>query len=553
MRGIACVIVALLLLHSALAVRFTEIMYNPPGSDNNLEFLEVEDAWNLSGWTIADASSNDTLVPLQVNESSEYSLIVEEGFWFGDLSCSVYSAGSTIGNNLNNDGDALFLFDENGTQVAATNYTGGVASNDGHSLELRNGSWTASVSLGGSPCAPNPNMDDAEDGEENDGNATKGNDTATGGNDTENSTANISLAVLLPATTYLGIAYTSLFRVQNEAYVSGASTPVNVTVAYDVTRDNATILEGNVTKTINKYSSAKTGRIVLDEEGNYTLCGRIIAVDGREQENGTEVCAAFGAVNPATIPCNVTLGLELFDGKRVYDAGERVKFRHIVTEESADGTVFPYVIRYTVEDLLTGKTTVKITENTNQKTFTPHIDGIGAFLIKSALVAVTCNNTATATEDERLVVVRDDSAKKNASRVEIKDVTPSSGGAKVTLSLYRGDTRKYSVKVWLEDARGRKASNIVSLSLLQDFQEYNSAVTLPLKPGAKGGRYTAVVEGLTSATAYASRSKGTSGPPPTLRMRRRRASRRSILGAGRQPRQSSSTRCSRARVRRWPS
>src|SRR3989344_625697 len=66
-------IIMLILLASCVEAKLiTEINYNPEGEDNNFEYIEVD--FNYSG-----------------------------------INASIYSAGKTIGNNLNNDFDVVFL------------------------------------------------------------------------------------------------------------------------------------------------------------------------------------------------------------------------------------------------------------------------------------------------------------------------------------------------------------------------------------------------------------------------------------------------------------
>jgi len=82
------VFIFLLLLPSVLGLNINEIMYNPPGSDNNLEFVELYDENeldDLSEWVVGDLKSNDTLVLASEYVNSDYALIVEEGFDFGNV------------------------------------------------------------------------------------------------------------------------------------------------------------------------------------------------------------------------------------------------------------------------------------------------------------------------------------------------------------------------------------------------------------------------------------------------------------------------------------
>lgn len=88
----------------------SEVMYNPEGNDNNKEYIEIfsNDSINLTDYFIEDFESTDELVQLQSFNGS-YSLIVEEGFNYSGLNVSIYSVGSTIGNNLNNEGDIVLI------------------------------------------------------------------------------------------------------------------------------------------------------------------------------------------------------------------------------------------------------------------------------------------------------------------------------------------------------------------------------------------------------------------------------------------------------------
>src|SRR3989344_1487939 len=112
MRLLTCMIAVFILISlntNALTV-INEFMYNPPGEDNNKEFIEIysEDYKNLSDFIIEDSSSDDVL-KLSYYYDSNYSLIVEDGFDYNDINASIYTVGATIGNNLNNDKDVIIL------------------------------------------------------------------------------------------------------------------------------------------------------------------------------------------------------------------------------------------------------------------------------------------------------------------------------------------------------------------------------------------------------------------------------------------------------------
>lgn len=138
----------------ASSLQINEIMYNPEGSDDNREFVEIKGTNNLSGIFVGDLVGNDSL-ELVFWVDSNFSLIVEEGFNYSGLNCSIYSAGSSIGNNLNNNGDAVFIYNSSGFVLDFVHYDGILANGNGKSLELYNNYWVESLLDGGSPCREN--------------------------------------------------------------------------------------------------------------------------------------------------------------------------------------------------------------------------------------------------------------------------------------------------------------------------------------------------------------------------------------------------------------
>lgn len=148
---------------SSALVRINEIMYNPVGSDNNNEYVEIyfDENINFSYYFIGDFVNNDTLKlinNIKNNNKNKFILIVEENFDYNNVNCPVYSAGKNIGNGLGNKGDVIFLFDENNKIIDKVTYTNNYANGNGKSLSLVNGFWTEQEP---SPCEENfVNVDD---------------------------------------------------------------------------------------------------------------------------------------------------------------------------------------------------------------------------------------------------------------------------------------------------------------------------------------------------------------------------------------------------------
>ena len=149
------ILLMICLLPIVNALTITEIMYDPPspGSDNNREYIEVlsEEQIDLSEYQIEDLDSSDNLTLLQQFNSSFY-LIVEEGFNFTEINSTIYSAGATIGNNLNNNGDVVILRKNNRIEDVLIYSDALGANGDGNSL-CRSGEIIRTISA---PCTPTP-------------------------------------------------------------------------------------------------------------------------------------------------------------------------------------------------------------------------------------------------------------------------------------------------------------------------------------------------------------------------------------------------------------
>ncbi|MBT4630598.1 hypothetical protein HOC06_00005, partial [Candidatus Woesearchaeota archaeon] len=153
MRLILILAILLIIPNSLAILQITEIMYNPEGSDNNHEYIELETNINLTGFIIQDSSSEDVLELLKYIPSN-YSLIVEEGFNHSKINATIYSIGATIGNGLNNDGDIIII--KNNTDIfdVIHYYPSWGGENNGNSLCILNEQWEE--------CLPSPGYENSE-------------------------------------------------------------------------------------------------------------------------------------------------------------------------------------------------------------------------------------------------------------------------------------------------------------------------------------------------------------------------------------------------------
>ena len=492
-------------------------MYNPEGNDNNREFIEIyhDPLVNLTGYIVGDLLSNDTLVCIENCEfpvNSNYSLIVEEDFDFSyyllnlsDINGSVYSAGSTIGNNLNNDIDTIFLYDYNSTLIASASYNCSAgADGDGNSLNFYNGSWC--------PKAPTPLYKNTLC-------------TANDPGDYENHTENfkVNLKINLNPAVILNKTYDSLFKI--EIKDKDCSLKDNVTVMYGIYSKNLTIKSENFTVSVGCTKTADTGSWIPQGEGVFKICGSIYSVNNTGGNFSNEsICTNLTVINTQGIECNISLNIET--DKNLYDNDESIKYNinliyenstAILTEDDLD-----FEIEYRVDDVFGSSVQQEsITKNTNQKSFSKtyydDISGDRAFLIKARLIKVNCNDT-TGSDNyaEKLVVVKGAKPRDSIEIIKVLDLYEGKARfgwdvrAEVEISKESDDYE--DITLWIEKGSDRISSE--SRIRIKSPGDYTLTVPIQIDSNCDeklaGGNYDLVAEGLGDSDSENIRIEGIS-------------------------------------------
>ncbi len=148
MRLFLLLTILLIIPNSLAFLQITEIMYNPEGNDNNKEYIEIYTNLNLTDFTVQDLASSDTLELLQYYPSN-FSLIVEENFNYLEINATIYSAGATIGNNLNNEGDIIIIKNQSEIFDTIHYYPSWGGENNNNSICMINEIWQECLSSPG--------------------------------------------------------------------------------------------------------------------------------------------------------------------------------------------------------------------------------------------------------------------------------------------------------------------------------------------------------------------------------------------------------------------
>lgn len=423
-------IMLLLLCSCASALKISEIMYDAPGSDNNKEYIELYslDRIDLSGAILIEEEINDTLQLIKLADSRYY-LIAEEGFITEGINATVYSAGATIGDNLDNSGDSLALVSDD--NVLNISYPGGLADGDGMSISMLNDTWQTSYPTPGSP-------NDYSEMDPGNGSSTTVPAPINDSDDSRDPSFDLELGQQLEEDLYTGKTYRDLFRLVNNDYSRGID-EIDVEVTYMA--QGPENIEDTFLASFKSHRSTGTGSIIFNRAGTYTFCGNIVSASVPDYDSSNDmVCRELRVKDSSEIDCDVSISIET--DKDVLDLKEPIEYEHKLTDDEHE-----YNITYWIEDIY--EEVIKdplTTTNTNKKRYTPSDPGT---YILQAKLEVKCNNSGSE-EARRLVVIRG----RKQEGIRITDI--SSG---------RDNTTKYgdTIRVRLQADRSSSAKRKVTL------------------------------------------------------------------------------------------
>ena len=462
-----------------------EIMYNPSGTDSNKEFIEIyHTPWqNLTGYYISDGKKNESLILININKSSNYSLIIEDDSILNLPNVTIYVNDSTLGYyGLNND-ETVFLYDNLLNLIDSVKINSSIANNNGYSMSYYNGSWIESQQINGTP------------GYENIFNMTQ----------EENETQNkgLKLTVYIDDIAYVGITYTSLFKIENLDHVTGITDHINLTIGYNITSNNSLIKQETVLiKNLNSRKTANTGLFEPLTPNNYTITGWIINSTVNDSNSIDDIDSkTINVIDTSKISCNITINIT--SDKKIYTEGESIKFNNNLNNET-----FPFTIEYWIEDFFSNIYKNKYnTTNTDQKSWKTKITEQDRVLFIKAVVYPICNDSnLTDNSAEKMFIVKssssDSTESDEESSLEITEVDEKvkfGEVADVKVDIYKGNTNRYSIKLYVE-GNGKKVSETTKIHMYDKYSSYTGQLPIQLNPNCdlklENGKYDVVLEGL---------------------------------------------------------
>ncbi len=314
----------------------------------------------------------------------------------------------------------------------------------------------------------------------------------------------ISLEVYLDSEINLGIKQEKLFKINNLDKDKGKV--YNISVYYNITKDDLLVKEDFFIKDeVNYYSTTQTGLFFANETGNFEICGMIInsSVNDNNKEND-KACKNFTVIDTSFEFCNIILNITT--DKEIYLEGETVKFSNNLNNED-----FPYVIEYWIEDFFFGIYKDKYnTTNTNQKSWKTNIEEKDKVLFVKAVVYPNCDDyNLTDNYAEKMFIVKsneseeeekEDEKNENSSLeiVEVDDNVKFGDIVDVKIKVYKGNTNKYSISLWVEN--DEKVSETTKIHLYDKYSSYNGQFPVKLDDNCDNklddGEYDVVLSGL---------------------------------------------------------
>lgn len=314
---------------------------------------------------------------------------------------------------------------------------------------------------------------------------------------------------IAPEKTSLGIGEAARFRLAVNC-TNCTGLPENVVVSYWVQDSTGSIVKKPYNWTAAGVAAEDTSSLrswTADEKGTYALHARMLETSCNDEhvENDQAkepIVVSFHAVNES---CNVTSAI---DAPFVYDGS-----RHYINVSS--NTTAPHSLRFRcrLEDFYgalldeeSGVSFIDGEERIRCSLRPPKAAGVTAYRFLFAIDGPGCRVDAGNLSAWQPVIVVGERPRsvRHPSRSDLdlevdQDTTYEWGDTiSVKLDVYRGDTRKYQVRVWAEDEKEDRVSSTLKVNLDDKHTRNEFVLPLALDETGPSGNHTirVVAEGL---------------------------------------------------------
>jgi hypothetical protein len=277
------------------------------------------------------------------------------------------------------------------------------------------------------------------------------------------------------------------------------------------TEDNITLFNGSVS--IQAVAYSRPSRNV-----SYGFCDGLISAQHVPTPGKENMCVKQPTnqtnetgENFTSGSCNISLSIE---SPSVFVPGKKENYYIVLEDDNC--TEKDVVIEYWIEDMFgdvikpkyNTTQSVGCLKNVSREWTAEDTLGSEAYYIKASIAGAGCNDTSYHDNyDEKVIAVRGGAPEKN-SHIIISDVAVGSDEkakfgdvVEVAMSVYKGDTSKSSIDVWIESQSGEKVAK-TNFNTRSIFSNYSLTVPMQILPNCGGdfdnGSYLVKAEGLDS-------------------------------------------------------
>ncbi len=503
----------------------SEVMANPAADESLNEWVELRNNGssevNVSGWTIADASDDDVILgglydgAGTVIPADGYAIITDgmtrvyNNFNVSPDAVRLYTDDNSIGNGLSNNGDEIFLYDKDMMLIDNVSYE--------YSTDSL--SWTKGQS-GWVETEPTPGWDGHSDESLCDWKIEIDADKVF-----FNASSDVGWSVMVKKVEgeKQNLSARGYVKRLNGEIIKEYNPWTDITVsskrtqAYSPSLDDneVYILEYNITElscedsdmSNNYFSTLIAVKMVLPEPENETIdYSKLEITEFLPDPTGDDISGEFVEIyNTGDSELDLR-GLVLED-----NSNKSI----IITDANTDGDT-----RIGAEDYKTvnvGCIYGFLNNEGYEEIRLYHMDE----LIDSVSYSTSREGNSWSKFEDSWEMGMPSSGEKNVneinakrSRIEIKDVYDLGADdeakfgqtIRARVDIYKGDTSKRSIKLWVEDEDGKRISKETRTNLYERYTEYGLTLPLHLKPNCDGkydgGESLIYAEGLDEDNSY---------------------------------------------------